>query len=90
MPSRRPARRHVAQLQYQYLNACCMDTADMAYESDITLFLKKLKGDRPELEADQRRGRAIWWDAPPLELDRRRQELQSRVPQQAYPYQTQR
>lgn len=62
----------------------------MAYESDITLFLKKLKGDRPELEADQRRGRAIWWDAPPLEMDRRKQELQSRVPQQAYPYQTQR
>jgi hypothetical protein len=67
-----------------------MDTADMAYESDITLFLKKLKADRPELEADQRRGRAIWWDAPPLDLDRRKQELQSRVPQQAYPYQTQR
>lgn len=80
----------MAQLQYQYLNAFRMDTADMAYESDITLFLKKLKADRPELEADQRRGRAIWWDAPPLDLDRRKQELQSRVPQQAYPYQTQR
>ncbi len=62
----------------------------MAYESDLTLFLKKLKADRPELEAEQRRGRAIWWDATPLDLDRRKQELDSGVPQQAYPYQTQR
>ena len=62
----------------------------MAYESDLTLFLKKLKTEFPELEAEQRRGRAIWWDGTPLDLDRRQQELESRVPQQAYPYQTQR
>ena len=72
------------------LNASCADPADMAYQSDFTLFLNKLKAERPELEAEQRRGRAIWWDAPPLDLERRRQELESRVPQQAYPYQTQR
>jgi hypothetical protein len=62
----------------------------MAYESDMTLFLKKLKQERPNIEADQRRGRAIWWDSAPLDLDRRRLENESRVPQQAYPYQTQR
>ena len=62
----------------------------MAYESDMTLFLKKLKAERPNIEADQRRGRAIWWDAAPLDLEKRRQELESRVPAQAYPYQTQR
>jgi hypothetical protein len=62
----------------------------MAYESDLTVFLKKLKAERPNLEAEQRRGRAIWWDAEPLDLERRRQDLESRVPQQAYPYQSQR
>jgi len=67
-----------------------MDPADMAYESDATLFIRKLKADRPTLEAEQRRGRAIYWDSDPLNLERRKQELESRVPQQAYPYQTQR
>jgi hypothetical protein len=71
-------------------NARCAHLADMPYESDITLFLKQMKADKPDLEAEQRRGRAIWWDAPPLDLDRRKQDLESRVPQQAYPYQTQR
>jgi hypothetical protein len=71
-------------------NAHCADLADMAYESDVTLFIKKLKAEHPDLEAEQRKGRAIWWDAPPLDLERRKQELESQVPQQAYPYQTQR
>lgn len=62
----------------------------MAYESDVTLFIKKLKAERPTLEAEQRKGRAIWWDREPLDLDRRKQERESRVPQPAYPYQTQR
>ena len=61
----------------------------MAYESDLTLFIKKLKAERPTLEAEQRKGRAIWWDRGPLDMERRRQELESRVPQPAYPYQTQ-
>jgi hypothetical protein len=62
----------------------------MAYQSDITQFINKLKTERPTLEAEQRKGRAIWWDREPLNLERRKQELESRVPQQAYPYQTQR
>lgn len=60
-----------------------------SYESDATLFIKQLKAERPTLEAEQRKGRAIWWDREPLNLERRRQELESQVPQQAYPYQTQ-
>ena len=59
------------------------------YESDATLFIKRLKAERPTLEAEQRKGRAIWWDREPLNLERRKQELESKVPQQAYPYQTQ-
>ena len=60
----------------------------MPYESDLTLFLKNLKAERPSLESEQRRGRAIWWDRPPLDLDRRREELEARVAQKPYPYQT--
>ena len=60
----------------------------MPYESDLTLFLKKLKTERPSLESEQRRGRAIWWDRPPLDLERRREELEARVAQKPYPYQT--
>jgi hypothetical protein len=84
--SQAPALNYNTKLQ----NARCAHPADMPYESDITLFLKKLKAEKPGLEAEQRRGRAIWWDAPPLDLERRKQELEARVPQQAYPYQTQR
>lgn len=72
-------------------NARFADRADMPYKSDITLFLEQLKEEKPDLEADQRRGRAIWWDAPPLDLERRKKALESRVPQPAYSYfQTQR
>lgn len=60
----------------------------MAYESDVTQFIRQLKVERPSLEAEQRKGRAIWWDSGPLNLERRKQELESRVPQPAYPYQT--
>ncbi len=58
------------------------------YESEASRFLRQLKADNPGLEAEQRRGRAIWWDKTPLNLDRRREEAASRVAQQAYPYQS--
>ena len=55
------------------------------YQSDVTRFLEQLKADKPDLEAQQRAGRAIWWDK---HLDR---ELiadwkRSRVPQKPYVY----
>lgn len=59
------------------------------YESDITRFIRQLKSERPSLDAEQRKGRAIYWDCEPIDLKRRRDELESRIPQQAYPYQTQ-
>ncbi|MDO5101689.1 MAG: DUF3460 family protein [Lautropia sp.] len=58
------------------------------YESEATQFLKQLKTQRPHLEAEQQRGRAIWWDKAPIDLDRRREENESRVMQKPYPYQT--
>ena len=57
------------------------------YKSDITRFLEELKARRPELEQEQQRGRAIWWDKP-QDLDTSRRNAESRVPQQAYVYQT--
>jgi hypothetical protein len=32
------------------------------YKSEITTFIEDLKSKRPDLEAQQRAGRAIWWD----------------------------
>jgi hypothetical protein len=55
------------------------------YQSDATQFIEQLKATKPDLEAQQRAGRAIWWDK---HIDR---ELQSewraaRVRQKAYVY----
>ncbi len=32
------------------------------YQSDVTLFIKDLKVQQPELEAQQRKGRDLLWD----------------------------
>ena len=58
------------------------------YESDTTQFIHQLKAQRPELEAQQRQGRALLWDRP---VDRQAQaEFQAaRVAQKPYVYQTQ-
>lgn len=57
------------------------------YESDFTRFLLELKQKRPNLEAEQKKGRALLWDKPPLDLDENRRDKASRVAQQAYVYQ---
>lgn len=58
------------------------------YQSDTTQFIQQLKAQRPELEAQQRQGRALLWDK---QVDREVQaEFQAaRVPQKPYVYQTQ-
>jgi len=58
------------------------------YESDTTQFIQQLKAQRPELEAQQRQGRALLWDVP---VDRQAQAEQqaARVAQKPYVYQTQ-
>jgi hypothetical protein len=55
------------------------------YESDITKFLRDLKKNNPQIEVEQRRGRAIWWDKP-QDLDTTSRQLESKVPQKAYVY----
>ena len=32
------------------------------YRSDVTQFIDQMKVDQPDLEAQQRAGRALWWD----------------------------
>lgn len=56
------------------------------YESEVTKFLKDLKAERPNLEAEQLKGRALLWDKAPLNLEERQREQASRVKQKAYVY----
>ncbi|MGO4330821.1 DUF3460 family protein [Cupriavidus sp. 2TAF22] len=58
----------------------------MAYESDITQFLKSLKEERPSLEAEQRQGRALLWDKTPINLEESERAGASRVAQKPYVY----
>jgi hypothetical protein len=55
------------------------------YQSDVTRFISELKHEKPDLEAQQRAGRAIWWDK---RLDREALDewKQARVPQKPYVY----
>lgn len=57
-----------------------------SYESEFTKFMREFKQQRPELEAEQRRSRAIWWDRK-QDLETQKREKESRVKQQAYVYQ---
>ena len=56
------------------------------YESEFTKFIRELKRQRPELEAEQRKSRAIWWDHK-QDLETQQRDNESRVKQQAYVYQ---
>jgi hypothetical protein len=57
----------------------------VAYESDITKFLRDLKAANPGIESEQRKGRAIWWDKP-QDTETTERQSASRVAQQAYVY----
>ncbi len=58
------------------------------YESDHTKFIKELKEKNPGMDERQAAGRALLWDRSPLSLDEQRRIDESRLRQQAYPYQT--
>ena len=57
------------------------------YTSDVTSFIEQLKAKRPSLEEEQRRGRALLWDRQ-IDRDAVADDLDSRVAQQPYVYQT--
>ncbi|MBK9444072.1 MAG: DUF3460 family protein [Comamonadaceae bacterium] len=58
-----------------------------SYQSDVTLFLDKLKANNPELELGQRQGRSLLWDKT---VDRAAWQAfrAAQVDQQPYVYQT--
>jgi len=58
------------------------------YESDHTKFIKELKEKNPGMDERQVAGRSLLWDKSPLSLDEQRRIEESRLRQQAYPYQT--
>ncbi len=57
------------------------------YQSDTTRFIDQLKQQKPELESQQRAGRALLWDK---QVDRQAQTAfkAGKVRQKAYVYQT--
>ncbi|HVO89625.1 MAG TPA: DUF3460 family protein [Casimicrobiaceae bacterium] len=56
------------------------------YESEHTRFIRELLQKRPEIVAEQKKGRAIWWDKAPDEVEQRRDMDRARVPQKPYVY----
>ena len=56
------------------------------YVSEHTRFIRDLIDKKPQLETEQRVGRAIWWDKLPSDLEARREMDESRVPQKPYVY----
>ena len=57
------------------------------YNSDITNFISGMKHDKPDLEAQQRAGRAIWWDKQ-VNREAWDEFRAAQVRQKAYVYQT--
>jgi hypothetical protein len=55
------------------------------YQSEVTRFISELKAAQPDLEAQQRAGRALLWDKH-IDRELQGQWQQARVPQKAYVY----
>jgi len=58
-----------------------------AYKSDVTSFIEDLKAKKPSLESEQRAGRQLLWDKH-IDRDAQAANLNARVAQQPYVYQT--
>jgi hypothetical protein len=56
------------------------------YVSEFTRFLQDLKEKNPDLDREQREGRAIWWDKD-VDKDLYKRFGESNLPQPAYVYQ---
>jgi hypothetical protein len=65
-----------------------MSKKDTMYESEHTKFIRELKEKTPGMEERQLAGRNLLWDKSPTSLDEQRRSAESRLRQNAYPYQT--
>ena len=54
------------------------------YESEHTRFMRDLMEKKPQLETEQKKSRAIWWDKTPAQLALRRRLDEGRVRMNAY------
>jgi hypothetical protein len=57
------------------------------YNSEVTQFIEQLKVDKPDLDARQRAGMAIWWDKN-VDREAWSEWRAAEVPQKPYVYQT--
>jgi len=58
------------------------------YVSDHTKFIEELKSKTPGMDERQVEGRNLLWDKAPLSLEEQERVKESRLRQNAYPYQT--
>jgi hypothetical protein len=56
------------------------------YESELGQFLREMKENNPDIEVDQKQGRAIWWDKQ-MDPDMYRRFRESGLAQPGYVYQ---
>jgi hypothetical protein len=56
------------------------------YESEHTKFMREWLQKHPEQIIEQKRGRALWWDKPPQDLESMRRTAEAKIPQKGYYY----
>ena len=56
------------------------------YVSEHTKFIAEVLAQKPQLVDEQKKGRAMWWDKSPRDLDARRMMDEDKVPQKPYVY----
>ena len=56
------------------------------YESEHTKFMREWMEKHPEEALEQKKGRALWWDKPPVALDTMKENDAAKVPCKAYYY----
>ncbi len=64
-----------------------MPSQEKSYVSEHTRFIRELLERNPEIAAERQKGRALWWDRQ-LDPEEQRRFRESRIPQQAYVYQS--
>ena len=57
----------------------------MAYESEITRFIRDFLAKNPQVVEQQKKNRATWWDKP-QDLEVQEEHDESSVPQPGYVY----
>ena len=56
------------------------------YESEPTRFIKDLLQRKPQIQDDRRKGRSMFWDKRPEDLEREKKMDEGFIPQKAYEY----